>query len=580
MHKYKLSIIAIIAVLAASNAVWAQLSGVGQAQKIVSAKAYLSMDQLRNGDTIRLAVKATVASDYHIGAHDKDSLYPAKLNVIAPKGVTFDAPVYPKAEWKSFPFSPDKKLPVYEGAFTIFVNGRVAKSAKTGPVVIGVTLDTQGCKGEQCFPPSLTKVSVKTDIVGAKTAVHKVNSSIFATAGTSSGSLEAKLASTPMFLRLLMLYGLGLLLAFTPCVYPMVPVTVGYFSTQGESRTRKVVLLAAMYVLGLALTYSVLGAVAATAGGVFGSAMQSTPVLVGIALVLIALALSMFGLYELQAPSFIQSRSSGKSGVLGALIMGLIFGIVCAPCVGPVVLALMAFVAHLGSPLMGLLLFFALSIGLGTPLFALAAFSAKMPVPGMWMVAVKKAAGFLMLGAAAYFLTPILPTAIAHYAVPAVLVAGGAYLGFFEKSIRASRVGASLGKATGMAAMILAVAIAVPKQSLKWQSYEPAKVEAAVRNGDAVMIDFTAKWCAACRELERGPFSNTKVIKAASKLQRFRVDGTNQNDPRVQAAVKKFSVQGFPTVIFLDANGKEITSARVVGAVDSQEMLKRLNRVD
>ena len=131
-----------------------------------------------------------------------------------------------------------------------------------------------------------------------------------------------------------------------------------------------------------------------------------------------------------------------------------------------------------------------------------------------------------------------------------------------------------------MAAMILAVAIAVPKQSLKWQSYEPAKVEAAVRNGDAVMIDFTAKWCAACRELERGPFSNTKVIKAASKLQRFRVDGTNQNDPRVQAAVKKFSVQGFPTVIFLDANGKEITSARVVGAVDSQEMLKRLNRVD
>lgn len=583
MRKYKLILIALVAGLAVSNAAWAQLSGLGPAEKVVSAKAYLSADKLRPGDAFKLAVKATIKEGSHIGAHDKDSLYPANLTVTAPKTVSMDAPVYPEALRKTFPVSPNKKLPVYEGAFTIIVNGRVAKSAKTGPVTITAKLDTQACKGQQCFAPELTQISLKTAIAPVGTRVHKINSSMFASTDVPKSDLESRLARTPLFLRLMMLYGLGLLLAFTPCVYPMVPVTVGYFSTQNDSRTHRIVLLAAMYVLGLALTYSTLGAVAASAGGVFGAAMQSPAVLVGISLILVALALSMFGLYELRAPSFIQNEASGRSGVLGALFMGLVFGIVCAPCVGPVVLGLMTYVAHLGSPVMGFLMFFTLALGLGTPLFALAAFSAKLPVPGMWMIAVRKAAGFLLLGAAAYFLTPILPDIVARYAVPVVLVAGGVYLGFFERSIRASRVGASVGKATGMAALVVAVAMSVPKpmgHSLKWEPYQPAQVAAASKAGQSIIIDFTAKWCAACRELEHGPFSDSKVIKAASKLQRFRVDGTNQNDPRVKAAVKKFNVQGFPTVIFIDSHGKEITSARVIGFVDSKEMLKRIGTTD
>lgn len=583
MRKYKFCIIALVAVLAATNVAWAQLSGFGPAQKVVSAKTYLSVDKIRPGDTFRLAVQAKVKEGYHIGARDKDSLYPANLTLTAPKGITFSAPVYPKALRKSFPIAPDKKLPVYEGTFTITVDGRVARTVKPGLVTIGAKLDTQACKGEQCFPPELLKLSVKATVAPAGTPVKKINAAMFAGSTGTGRDLESRLAQTPLVLRLLMLYGLGLLLAFTPCVYPMVPVTVGYFSGQSDRRTRKVVLLAATYVLGLALTYSTLGAIVASAGGVFGAAMQSPVVIVGIAAILVALALSMFGLYELQAPSFIQSRASGKSGVLGALVMGLIFGVVCAPCVGPVVLGLMTYVAKLGSPAMGFLMFFALSVGLGTPLFLLAAFSAKLPVPGMWMVAVKKAAGFLLLGAAAYFVTPILPEQIGKYLLPTVVVSAGIYLAFFEKSIRASRVGASLGKATGMAALVVAVALAVPKpgaHSLKWQAYDPAGIAAAVKAGQPVMIDFTAKWCAACKELEHGPFSDPKVIRAATKLHRLRVDGTNQGDPKVRAAVKKFGVQGFPTVIFIDRSGTEVASARIIGFVDSKEMLKRIDSVN
>lgn len=579
MSKYKLSFVAILAVFALANMASAQLSALAPAGKIVSARAYLSVDKLRPGDDFQVAVRATVKKGYHIGAHEKDALYPAKLTLIAPKGIKIDPPVYPESERKSFPLAPDKKLPIYEGTFTVTVKGHVASNAKLGPVTISATLDTQACTADQCFPPELTKAVVKAEIAARGTAVKQNNRALFSTLGAGGISdLENRLARTPLVLRLLLLYGLGLMLAFTPCVYPMVPVTVGYFSTQTDSRTHRIVLLAAMYVLGLALTYSTLGAVAASAGGMFGAAMQSPAVIVGLAAVLVALAFSMFGLYELRAPAFIQNEASGKSGVPGALFMGLIFGIVCAPCVGPVVLGLMTYVAHLGSPFMGFVMFFTLSLGLGTPLFALAAFSAKLPVPGMWMIAVRKAAGFLLLGAAAYFLRPLLPDLVARYLMPIVVVAGGIYLGFFEKSIRASRVGANMGRVSGTAALIVAVMMATPHmktQSLKWLPYSPAAVAA----GKPVMIDFTAKWCVACQELENGPFSDAGVIRAAAKFQRFRVDGTDKNDPKMLEAVKRFGVQGFPTVIFLDSSGNEVTSARIVGFVDAREMLKRIDSV-
>lgn len=583
MHTRNYIIISLLIILLTANAACAQIVGLTPAAKNVTLKGYLSADKLRVGDKFRLAVQVTVAEGAHIGGSDKDAAYPTRLKLTPVKGITFKEPSYPKSERRSFPIAPDEIVPVYEGAFIIFVDGKVDSKTNPGAVTIFASLDSQACKGEQCFPPETSKLTLKAEIAPKNAKVKPANKEIFGAASTKGGGdLEDKLANTPLVLRLLMLYGLGLLLAFTPCVYPMVPVTVGYFSTQGESRTRRVVLLAAVYVLGLALTYSILGAVAASAGGVFGAAMQTPPVLIGIALILVALALSMFGLYELQPPAFIQNRASGKSGVLGALIMGLIFGIVCAPCVGPVVLGLMTYVAKLGSPLMGFLMFFVLAVGLGTPLFALAAFSAKLPLPGMWMVAVKKVAGFLLLGAAAYFIAPILPDSIGRYLLPTVVFAAGVYLGFFEKSIRASRIGSGLGKATSVAAVVFAVALVAPKSGahscLDWQPYNPVAVAAATQHGRPVMIDFTAKWCAACKELEKGPFSDQAVIDAVSKFDCLQVDGTNTSEPAVKAAVKRFSVQGFPTVIFIDSSGNE--TSRIVGFVNTAELLKHIRKVE
>lgn len=577
MSRYKFSIVGLLAVLALANMASAQLSAFAPAGKIVSMRTYLSVDKLRPGDDFQVAVRAAIKDGYHIGASDKDALYPAKLTLAAPKGITLEPPLYPAAERKSFPIAPKLKLPVYEGTFTVTAKGHVASNAELGPVTITAALDTQACKGDQCYPPELAKIVVETEIAAQGTAVKQIHSEVFKPVEAESG-LESRLAQLPLVLQLLLLYGFGLLLAFTPCVYPMVPVTVGYFSTQGETRTRRVVLLAAMYVLGLALTYSALGAVAATTGKLFGAAMQNPVVIVGLAAVLVALALSMFGLYELRAPAFVHDKASGRSGVLGALFMGLVFGIVCAPCVGPVVLGLMTYVARIGSPAVGFILFFALSLGLGTPLFALAAFSAKLPVPGMWMIAVREAAGFLLLGVAAYFLKPILPEFIGRYLMPVVVASGGIYLGFFQRSLRSSRVGANLARVAGVVALVVAVMMATPHaktQSLKWQPYSPTAIVA----GKPAMIDFTAEWCLACQELEHGPFSDADVIRAAARFQRFRVDGTDRNDREMMETVRSFAVQGFPTVIFLDSSGNEVTSARIVGFVDTREMLKRIGSV-
>ena len=198
------------------------------------------------------------------------------------------------------------------------------------------------------------------------------------------------------------------------------------------------------------------------------------------------------------------------------------------------------------------------------------------------MVAVKKAAGFLLIGAAAYFLLPIVPGSAGRYLIPAVLVIAGIYLGFFEKSIRSSRAASSVGKAFGAAALIFAVFLAAPRMggpALEWEPYETGSIESAAQAGQPSMLDFTADWCAYCEDLERGPFSDPKVVKAAEKFRRFQVDGGTMPREKITAAMREHDVRGYPTVIFFDSAGSEVKSARITGYVDSEQMLERINSV-
>lgn len=556
-------------------------------ERIVTGRLVVSRNVLRPGDTFELAFVGRVKPGYHIGAADDSSLYPAKLNIQAPGEVIIHRIVYPKPQ--KLPSLGGEKISAYEGRFIIRATAKLKDTVQPGSTVnLIAQFESQGCKKELCFPPEVVTCSVSVPVVAKNVETRPANTDIFGTplkTGKSSSEQEfaEKLEKRGLLLKLLMLYAFGLLLAFTPCVYPMIPITIGYFSSQSESRTGRVVALAAVYVLGIALTYSALGTFAAVTGSVFGEVMQNRWVLAGIAAILVVLALSMFGLYEIRPPAFIAERASGRAGILGALVMGLIFGIVAAPCVGPAVLGLMLYVAKLGKPIVGFLLFFVLALGIGTPLFFLAAFSARLPTAGMWMVAIRKIAGFLLIGAAGYFAKPIAPESVRNYLIPIIIAVAGIYFAVFERSLRVSRPLALASKLLGIIAIAVAVILALPatstSQRIRWEPYSDEALMQAARDGIPVIVDFTADWCAACKELEHKTFVDPKVVGESKRFRRLRVDATNRSDPGVVSAVSKHSVKGFPTVIFFDSTGKEVPEARVVGFVEPDEFLERMRSV-
>jgi thiol:disulfide interchange protein DsbD len=501
------------------------------------------------------------------------------LTVTAPKGFTFRKPVFPKALRKKFGFT-SGTIPVYEGTFTVKVAGHLSPSVKPGSATINAVLSTQACKGGQCFPPEDAKISTKITIkAGAiTTGSHARRASL-----SDDETAAAGLAGMNTAKRFLMLYLGGLLLALTPCVYPMIPVTVGYFSSQGEKHKGKVITLAAAYVLGLAVTYAILGTVAALTGGALGSALQSSAVIVGIATLLVVLSLSMFGLYELRVPQCILSKSSGRGGIAGALFMGLIFGVVAAPCAGPFVLGLTLFAAKTGSPLAGFIMFFVLAVGMGTPLFLLAAFSAKLPVPGKWMLVAERLGGFALLGAAAYFVEPIVPAAVRPYLIPAVILAAGIYVGCVENTVQSSKLAAAIGKVFCVGALAATTVMVWPSAkhpSIQWQPFKAESVKLAAQSGKPFVVDFSAEWCAACKELQKGPFSDPRVIAAAKDFSAFRVDGTRRT-PEVTAAERQLGVsgKGYPIVLFFDTHGHEVRSARIIGFVDPNEVIRRIEMI-
>ncbi|MDH7602224.1 MAG: cytochrome c biogenesis protein CcdA [Armatimonadota bacterium] len=553
---------------------------------VVTGRLVVSQSALRPGDEFEIAFCGRVKPGCHIGAAQQKNVYPAQLTIQAPRIIQLGRIVYPKPAVKIT--SSGEALAVYEGNFVIKATARVRQSAKPGSVRLVGRFKSQGCTGNVCYPPEEFVAHLTVRIVPWGTVVKPTNKAVFGSrtgVGKLSGEQQfAKtLASRSLILQLLMLYAFGLLLAFTPCVYPMIPVTVGYFSAQGESQTRRVIALAGVYVLGIALTYSLLGTAAALTGSVFGELMQNRWVLAGISALLAILALSMFGLYEIRPPGFIEERASGRKGVLGALMMGLIFGVVAAPCVGPAVLGLMLYVAKLGSPVMGFILFFVLALGIGTPLFLLAAFSAKLPAAGMWMVAIRKAAGFLLLGAAAYFARSLVPGVFREFLIPAVVVAAGINFILFEASLLSNRKTAIASRVLGGLLLCAAAAMIArsyaPKQILRWEPYSFRALSQASENHVPVIVDFTADWCAVCKELERETFADPRVISEAQRFRRFRVDATDRSDPRVKAALERHSVKGFPTVILFDRSGREVPGARVVGFVDADQFLKLLRSV-
>jgi thiol:disulfide interchange protein DsbD len=386
----------------------------------------------------------------------------------------------------------------------------------------------------------------------------------------------------------------GLGLTLTPCVLPLVPITIGFFAHQQRSGDRPVT-LATLYVLGLAAVYSALGTVAALSGSLFGAALQNPFVIVGIAAVLVALAASMFGLWDLNLPTSLSSRiGGGKAGPAGAAMMGGAMGLIAAPCVGPFVVSLLTYVAKLGAEMpkvqaaaVGGSLFFVLALGLGAPFF-LVGLGAATIRPGEWMVSVKKVFGFLILGVAAWFLRPLVGDVVVEIAIVALLAGMAALLLFGKRTgseTPAHRVALRVvGTVAGVAAVALGTWFVGPGASEssahEFAPYSARALAHAAESRRPVVIDFTAKWCTVCKEIEHRVFPHPRVQELFGDFVLLRADLSNwDGDPAVRALREQYQIVGLPMIVFLDRSGEEIRDLRVSGMEKPEDFAARLRCV-
>ncbi len=538
---------------------------------LLSVRADLGLGSSAGAGTLRL--EAQLTPGWHVNSHkpSEDFLIATNVSLDPVPGVTYGKPKYPEGAIKSFAFS-KSPLSVYEGRFTIEVPVRWTQSE--APPLSG-SLEYQACNDERCLQPATAafktagKAPPEGELPGGAVPLEAALKMDSSPAG-SPQDFGKKIAESGYLLVLLSVFVGGLALNLTPCVYPMIPLTVGFFGGQAGGNKRRLVGLASVYVAGIALMYSALGVAAALSGQLFGAMLQNPWVLSGIALVLILLALSMFGLYELRMPSFLMRSAGSRTGAAGAFGMGLLVGVVAAPCVAPFTLGLLAFVAERQSVALGALFFSVLSLGLGLPYLFLAVFSgslSRLPRAGEWMEGVKKVFGWLLLAMAAYFLRLVLPRPLSEWLLPATLLAGAVALavkGFgFARLVRFATA----------VLFLAAAAFFLPRKALGWQPYDDGKLVSA---GRPAVIDFTADWCLPCLELDQRTFSDSRVRKELSRRALFKADFTRGNSPEAAALSRKYDILGVPTVIFLDASGQERKDLRLVGFEDADRFLARL----
>ena len=379
----------------------------------------------------------------------------------------------------------------------------------------------------------------------------------------------------------------GLALNLTPCVYPMIPVTLAFFSNQAAGMARRAVWLALLYVLGISLNYAILGVIAVQTGALFGSWLQQPAVLIVVAGVIVALSLSMFGLYELSVPSVLTRRlGQASSGLWGAFLMGLVVGLVAAPCIGPVVLSLLLFISRLGNPAVGFLLFFTLGLGMGLPYLVLGVAASRvgrLPKAGPWLIWSKKALGIILLGLALYFIRPLLAARVLSLAVAALLLGAGVYLGWLDRTESRGRRFVWSRRVVG-AGLVLAALVSVwPRPhaapGVAWMPYSEAALQAAQRQGKPVLVDVYADWCIPCVEMDHVTFHHPDVIRALSSVTALRLDVTNEVPPEGTALLERYHIYGAPTILLFDRGGRERTDLRLLGFVPPDQFLERLKRV-
>ncbi|GAB4182780.1 MAG: protein-disulfide reductase DsbD [Wenzhouxiangellaceae bacterium] len=488
---------------------------------------------------------------------------------------------------------------------------------KPGPATpLTLQVDLQGCKEQGiCYPPMQRQIEVELpaaeQATGATAGSTDNTGSAAADAVTEQDRLAAVLADSPLQAMLLFFFA-GILLAFTPCVFPMVPILSGLIAGEGDQiTTRKAFVLSLVYVLAMALTYAAVGVIAANFGKNLQALFQNPLVLWSFALLFVLLALSMFGFYNLQLPASLQARLTRMSNqqqggtLIGAAIMGLLSALVVGPCVAPALMAALIYIGQTGDSVLGGLALFAMALGMGVPLMIFGTSAGQLlPRAGAWMEGVKAFFGVGLLALALWMLERILSGQIIMLLWGLLLIGSGVYLGALEHIPEGSSGWRRLWKSLGIAVLFFGALELVgyaaggddwtrPLHSLRGSGggaaetateahFERVKtvadLQSELKRGQPVMLDYYADWCVECKRMEKYTFPEPVVSQRLARLRLLQADVTAVDDAD-EALLAEFGLIGPPAILFFDGQGRELSHLRMVGYMDAEDFAAHLDRV-
>jgi thiol:disulfide interchange protein DsbD len=502
------------------------------------------------------------------------------------------------------------------------VIGKLAIARATPEAMdLEIEVGYQGCaEGGLCYLPQTRVMTVSLPEAGVVSDLGAVAASSGGTpaAPVSEQSRIAQIISgSPVWFVVTAMFGFGLLLAFTPCVLPMIPILTAIIAGEGDDVTpARGFGLAFSYVMGMAIVYTAAGVIAVAAGAQVQAAFNQPWVLSLFAVLFVVLAIAMFGAFDLQMPSSVQSKLSAvsnnqKSGtVIGAFIMGALSSLIVTACVAPALVAALAVMSQSGDYFRGGLALFAMSLGMGAPLLLVGAAQGKyLPKAGPWMVAVKGAFGFMMLGLAIWMLSRFLPGTLIMTMWAVLVFMVGVFMGGLTTLTTDSTVPQKLGKGFGGLAIIYGILLVIgaatggsnPLQPLATASFGGAGGEAvashdelpfqhiktvddldreiatASQQGKSVMLDFYADWCVSCKEMEAFTFTDTQVQAALSNTVWLQADVT-ANDAEDKALLDRFGVFGPPTIIFFGTDGEQRHGYEVVGYMKAEAFAEHVHK--
>jgi thioredoxin:protein disulfide reductase len=558
-----------------------------------SATAAVKVEQSREsylpGGTYPVVFQVQIQFPWFLHGPEKstENPFPTQFLFSSSPGVSIKDIQYPPPVEKKFSYT-EKSIAVYAGKMTVRANLAVDAGAPKGQQTVKGQLSFQACSSSACLPPETVSFTFPVTVAGGADKPRNPPENLKAAEPIPVSEQKAGGWKTGagLWLTLLGIFLGGLALNLTPCVYPLIPITVSYFGGQGKKIGGLPLVHGVFYILGLAITNSILGVTAALSGGMLGSALQSPIVLIVVAAILIALAFSFFGFWELRIPTGLTNMAAKNfGGYFGTLFMGLTLGIVAAPCLGPFILGLLTYVGQKGDPVLGFLYFFVLSVGMGLPLAVLAVFSGavdRLPMSGTWMIWIRKALGWVLVGMAGYLLLPIIPGTISRTMLFAVVMAAaGLHLGWLDREGKDQPSFSLIKKGVGvifiLAAFVLWFAPFGERPGVQWAPYTPERLAAATKAEKPVMLDFYADWCSPCRALEKEVFTNPEVLRLSDRFENLRVDLTKRH-PQQDLLLKQYGIRGVPTVLFISPEGKEAKALRVEEYISSGEMINRMKK--